>query len=221
VIALLVATVMVDLLSVVSTSLEIDLLERAIAGETITDAEADANDVRQGLIALLRTAMFIGTVIVFLLWSHRAHRNLPALGAANLRFKPRDAVIYFFIPIMNLFRPYQVMKEIWYASHPTAELPKNGRPSIAVLGWWWGLFLYSNWIAGRAFRLSWGAETLSELKRASGASLFSDLMDIPAAVLAIALVHMVNRRQEEKHAEVERSVAYEWPGSESVHGGEA
>jgi hypothetical protein len=69
VIALLVATVMVDLLSVVSTSLEIDLLERAIAGETITDAEADANDVRQGLIALLRTAMFIGTVIVFLLWS--------------------------------------------------------------------------------------------------------------------------------------------------------
>jgi hypothetical protein len=164
-IALLVAIVMLDLLSAMSTWLEIGLFERAMAGASISEAEAVANDNRQAMIGLLVLAVWIGSCVAFLLWAHRAHRNLPSLGVGNLRFKPRDAIIYFFIPILNLFRPLQVMKETWYGSHPATGRLQTGRPSMAVVGWWWGLFLITNWIAWRASVAGRNAERVEIGKR--------------------------------------------------------
>ncbi len=85
--------------------------------------------------------------IAFLIWIHRAYRNLPSLMAESLHFSPRWAVGCFFVPILNLFRPYQIMREIWRESDPSR--PRNVGDSLepvkesssAVVGWWWGLFL--------------------------------------------------------------------------------
>ena len=56
--------------------------------------------------------MAIITGIIYLMWLHRAYQNLPALGVTKLDATPGWAVGYYFIPILNLFRPYQTMVEI-------------------------------------------------------------------------------------------------------------
>ena len=54
--------------------------------------------------------------ILFLMWVYRANYNVRCLGARDLRFTPGWSVGWFFVPIANLWKSYQVMKEIWQAS---------------------------------------------------------------------------------------------------------
>lgn len=86
VVALLAATIVIDVIAVGSGLAEVGLVGRAMNGAFITEAEATANDARQGLIGVLQTLLFVGTVIAFLMWLHRSHRNLQALHARDLRF---------------------------------------------------------------------------------------------------------------------------------------
>lgn len=51
--------------------------------------------------------------IVFLTWWHRTYSNILAFGALDVSTSPGWAVASFFIPIANLFRPPQILSEIW------------------------------------------------------------------------------------------------------------
>jgi hypothetical protein len=85
-------------------------------------------------------AAFVNLILV-LLWFYRNHRNLPALGASELRFTPAWAVVWWFIPILNLWKPYQVTVEIMKASDPAIgrtnlETRKAMKRPPFVLAWW-------------------------------------------------------------------------------------
>jgi len=103
--------------------------------------------VMSGISLILYLIIYIVCVVVFLMWLYRARHNLPALGVANARWSPGWSIAWWFIPIMSLFRPYQVVKETWQASDP-ATMPGWRRDTPpAIFGWWWGLFL-ANSIGG-------------------------------------------------------------------------
>jgi hypothetical protein len=201
VVALLAATIVIDVVAVGSGLAEVGLVSRAMNGAFITEAEATANDARQGLIGIVQMLLFVGTVVAFLVWLHRSHRNLQALHARYLRFSPGWAVGYFFIPILNLFRPYQAVKETWKASDPTALQPTawQGSRGSSVLRWWWAFWLIMNWLGMAAFRLSLAAgDDLSVLRGASVVTVLADFFEIVAAAFAILVVRGIDRRQEEK-----------------------
>jgi hypothetical protein len=154
--AAFVIIILVDIVAVVSDLAEVSLLNRAIDGEFISDSEFDNNDNRQAVIGVLQTILYIGTGIVFLRWMYIAHRNLPALGARDLRFSHRWGVISWFIPILNLFRPYQVTGEIVRGSNPGFAFDdqtwKDASPP-AVMGFWWAAWLASSWLGRLLFRV--------------------------------------------------------------------
>jgi hypothetical protein len=108
----LILIVALDIVAVISDYMQVQLVERAISGQAITMAEALANDSRQANIGTGQLVLFIITAILFLMWIYRAHRNPPSLGASGLKYSPGWAVGGFFIPIWNLFRPFQVTTEI-------------------------------------------------------------------------------------------------------------
>lgn len=66
----------VTLLAAFSDALEISLLGRLIAGEDVSDAQLDNNDLRQGLIALVQFVLFIAALVVFIRWMRQAYRNV-------------------------------------------------------------------------------------------------------------------------------------------------
>lgn len=204
---LLLATLVLAAVGVVSGLLQVELLSRAASGG-ISAAEAAANDSRQHLIALLKILLFVGTAVAFLIWFHRVHKNLPVLGSRELLYTPGWAVGGFFVPFLNLVRPFQVMREVWHGSDPTrlerdaaADSPPIGghlgTPSL--VGWWWALFLVSNFIGYIAGRMGFSPnQTLGQLQDLSRLLVFSDLLEIPSALVAIRLVGRITSWQVER-----------------------
>ncbi len=87
----------------------------------------------------LTDAIAVVSLVAFAVWTHRVYRNLPALGARDLRFTPAWAVAWLFIPLANLVVPLLVFMEIWRGSLPTpagAAAGKKRRTSLLVVGWW-------------------------------------------------------------------------------------
>lgn len=87
---------------------------------------------------------FIATIVAFLMWFHRAAKNATVFEPDTLSFTPGAAVGAFFIPFVNLARPYQIARSIEAASGGTAS---------PVLGAWWGAFIVSNIIGNVEARI--------------------------------------------------------------------
>ena len=100
----------------ISSLMQITLLSR-----DYTQEEAVSNFQREALVAIAQLFLFIAIAIVFGRWIVRAHRNLVPLGATYLEYRPGWAVGFFFIPILNLWKPYQAMKALWQNSHSVVK----------------------------------------------------------------------------------------------------
>jgi hypothetical protein len=192
----------VDLVAIASGLAEFGLLARIEAGELVTESEADANDLRQAAIGVTQLVLLAVAAFLFIRWFHRAYKNLPALGAGELRFRPGWAIWGWFVPVLGLWRPKQIANDIWRASDP--DLPPDqasawrGASVPAVFLFWWGLFVVSNWASWVAFRLSLSAEEVTELRGATTAYLLADSSDLLAAVFAILVVRRTTSRHEER-----------------------
>jgi hypothetical protein len=92
---------------------ELQILKNAQIGEYISEQEANTSDLIQGIIGLLQLGIYIASVVLFLNWFRRAYGNLHRLGIKYLKQKESMAVWSWFIPFINLFRPVQIMNEIW------------------------------------------------------------------------------------------------------------
>ncbi len=198
-----VTLVILNVGALVSGYAQAELLNRAISGETITWAEATSNDGRQALIGFAQLALYIAAGIAFLMWIYRAHRNLPSLQAANLRFTPGWAVGWFFIPIMNLFRPYQVVSEIWKASNPKVDTTDGTSwKSVAtspIVGWWWAFYLISSFVANIALRTVFSGQEIPDLLTSTYAYMVSDAIDVVHILIAISMVSRICQFQETKN----------------------
>jgi len=190
---LLWAGIALGVAAIVSNLLEVKLLSDFQGGRTFAPGEAESNDLRQQTISFMRMPVILGTVVVFAIWIYRAGYNVRQLGATGMQFSPGWAVGWYFIPILNLWKPYLAMKEIWKASAaPARWLEYPGGP---ILPLWWGFFLLSNFLNNAAFRLGLFAKTISEIVAADIVSTASDAVDIVASLTALALVRQIYRMQ--------------------------
>jgi hypothetical protein len=184
---------------------QIRLLERAKAGEEVTEAEAEANDDRQIAIGLVQMGLFVITAIAFIVWMHRAYRNLHAFRVEGRQYSSGWAIGGWFVPFLNLVRPFQVVREIWNGSECLTAFGERFvlLRTPMLVGWWWAMFLISSVAGNLAARLAIrGEDALTALTTQSWAWLISDVLDIPAAILAILVVRGINARQEETHQQL-------------------
>jgi hypothetical protein len=133
--------------------------------------------------------VFIGAGVVYSLWVYRAYKNLRALGHMYTDFTPGSAVGYFFVPFVNLWKPYQAMSEIWTKSDPS-----ESSSGSAIVVFWWACFLilgFANWI---------GTTLISARVPDAGFPLvvISMIANVGAGILLVAIIVGVNRRQEER-----------------------
>src|SRR5437667_12701875 len=84
--------------------------------------------------------VFVLTAVVWLIWQYRAHANLRAIGAQDLRFSPLKGVASWFVPVGNLVLPYLAVGQLWKGSHPEAGVAdwtaRRRTPRVAL--WWAG-----------------------------------------------------------------------------------
>jgi hypothetical protein len=190
------------LISLFSTVVDISLMQ--LLSKTTT-ARTTPSGVNESLIlslvirVLLAGAMLL-TAVFFLIWIYRAHKNLKVLGATELKYSPGWAVGGFFVPLLNLFRPYQVITEIWKASSNGARRGGGTNWKFenvpAYFSLWWGLWLLSGFLDFFSAIMVFGGGQTNQQLVASRYRLVYDVVSIACAALAIAVVLRTTARQE-------------------------
>jgi hypothetical protein len=159
----------------------------------MTPDQVAANDPIQGIIGLLQSGLGIVTGITFLKWIYRAYKNIQGFGAEGLRFSPGWAVGYYFIPILSLIRPVQVMSEIWRASDDPKNWPRRSGSWLIVS--WWTLFLIYTGVTQVSLEIALQASTNDQWTLAAVLAIAGDLFSIPLSIAALRLVTEIYRRQ--------------------------
>jgi hypothetical protein len=80
------------------------------------------------------------TGLVWVIWQERIHRDLWALGATPLRFRPAWAVFWWLLPFVNLVVPPRIVREADVRA--AAYRGRRQTPLVAVVVWW------VCWVAG-------------------------------------------------------------------------
>src|SRR5215211_6376913 len=167
-------------------------------------------------IGAVQAAWFLVTAALWLAWFRRAYLNLPALGARRLRFRPWWAVGAWLVPVFSLFRPKQVLNDVWRASDP--DLPADQadawrrRPVAELLGWWWLVFLASVLVRSITTEAVHGAadfmllgllpEQFDRFQASAGMQVLADLLTVVCGLLALRVVRRTTARQDERATRV-------------------
>jgi uncharacterized protein DUF4328 len=181
-----------SLASMASGVAQLSLLDRA-ASVGITNAEASANDLRHAAISAVSLLAFLATAVAWLFWIHRAYANVAELGTGKTNHSPGWAVGYWFVPIMSLFRPYQITKETWVRSRDAGAGPSGG--GTAVVGWWWLLWVADQIFTNATSRLGSGAKSIAALQGVTIMGMIGDALTVGAALLALAVVRRIDGYQ--------------------------
>lgn len=133
--------------------------------------------------------------VTFLAWLYRSTKNAGAIGYAP-RTTPIMAVVWWFVPVAHLFRPYRVLKELYWATDPDATKDLSSdwiRRRPALLPVWWAAWVISLLLDQLSFKLS------AQLGDEAG-SQWLDLISLPvsafAAGCAMAVLWSIQVRQE-------------------------
>jgi len=142
-----------------------------------------------GLLTVL-TSLVSGFLI--LKWIHRANSNAHAYSN-EMNVTPGWNVGFFFIPIANLWKPFQGIRETW-------EVSNMHSPDVpGWIRWWWGLWLVTNFIANASFRIEFRAETAQSLSVAAILDITTSILALPLALLLIRLIRTLTAAQEALH----------------------
>ncbi|MEM7697988.1 MAG: DUF4328 domain-containing protein [Verrucomicrobiota bacterium] len=121
-----------------------------------------------------------GTVF-YMMWVHRVVKNAHALGERMLDQTPGWAVGMHFIPIVALWKPFVIIREVYNVSH---QFPRDQGHSI--IGWWWACWLIYSFLSG-----------------------LLPLVGIPAAVAALILAWIFMTRIGRSQRELAQIKSYE------------
>jgi len=142
--------------------------------------------------------MAIISGIVFLWYSARANYNARALGAEDLTYTPGWTVGYYFVPIYNLWRPMQILQEIWKASAPETGRWQD-RPGSQLIAWWWTtriLNLVMDRISIGMMRTGGGGpDAIGQLIMSTWVQLSSEFLSVVSFALSWFLVRKLQERQ--------------------------
>lgn len=179
-----------EIFSLASSGLQYNLLRKASAGVEISYEVINANDLREQLISIIYLIAFIISGITFIMWFRRAYSNLH-LKVNHLSYKEERAVYSWFVPFLNLYQPYQIMKELYTETKNYLVNKDNSirfELTTNLLGFWWTLWIVNGIIGQIIFRLSSNADTIPKLITTTTLSLISGVLGIGLAIVTIRVI---------------------------------
>jgi hypothetical protein len=202
----------IALLDVVATWSDWEMLqylEGIQRGMEPVEEVANTIDERRAAIGLLQGGLYLACAVAFAMWMHRAYRALVDARLPALRFSPAWAAGGFFVPILNLFRPFQVMREIdqaaaWLSGDSGEAREWQAAPRSLRVVVWWALWIATGVVGNIATRGMLRAEELEGIVRASLWTLLSDASGPPAAIAAMFVVARITQRIERARVRLDR-----------------
>jgi len=138
-------------------------------------------------IEILYVVAALAVIVMLCFFLPQANRNARVL-AQDIQFTPAATIWWFFVPIMNLIRPYQAVSELWNSSEPNTTVPWKFGVTPSILRIWWGAWIISTVFERMASKLGVG----------HGVSLFFDY--IAGGALIVILRGLAQRQAQRKQA---------------------
>ena len=191
------AVVLLSLITLVSlATLLHDITGLGMAAEiqagALTDGEINAFDTRAAALDTAYEVIFVATAIAYLAWVSRSVDNVRVLGGGTPMATPRWSIGWWFVPVANLFKPFQIVADL----NQRMATPTRTGGTRLVMAWWIA------WI-GRGIV---GAVVVSMLTQGTSevphgyltTAIFIGAVDIVAAILAIAVIRQIQVRADER-----------------------
>ena len=143
--------------------------------------------IARSFLALVELVVLITAFILFIRWLRRAYWNLHALGRP-VEHSEGWAAGAWFVPFMNMFRPYSIVREVWRQTQLVAfeQVTPHG-----LLRAWWLLFIVHGIVSNVTNQMETKATTTEQLRSAAWGNAITALLMLGTALLTIQVVRRI------------------------------
>lgn len=156
-------------------------------GHGADELNATPLGIAHSLLALVELVVLITAFILFIRWLRRAYWNLHALGRP-VEHSEGWAAGAWFVPFMNMFRPYSIVREVWRQTQLVAfeQVTPHG-----LLRAWWLLFIVHGIVSNVTSQMETKATTTEQLQSAAWGNAITALLMLGTALLTIQVVRRI------------------------------
>lgn len=181
------------LYGVIAVSLINIVFDYSIADRAIKNTDYASLISLQDSFGIVYAIFLFSSFAIVARWIYLAAKANRDAGIEGLNYSPVSSVAWFFVPVMNLWKPYFAVKEQYLARLKCDSFPSMNSKTTFHL--WWFAFLGSNVlanIAGRAM-LPQYSEQYSTGEILVTYSLFSIAADIAQILSCLALIKIMRQ----------------------------
>lgn len=174
----------------------VSLIDRIARGRSrVTEADADRADQFQQVTGDLYLVCFLVTAVVFVVWFHRLRVNAGWWAPDRQRRGPGWAIGGWFVPIVNLWFPFSIAKDILAGSRPPGSPDRSG---AVLLNLWWTAWI-GGFVLGMVYRgMAGDATTIDDYATIASLGLAISVVDLILIVLAVLVIRMLTGLQERR-----------------------
>ncbi|WP_181791425.1 DUF4328 domain-containing protein [Myxococcus llanfairpwllgwyngyllgogerychwyrndrobwllllantysiliogogogochensis] len=148
-------------------------------------------------VSIAKAVIWLLSAVYFLTWQYRAVRIAGLIDVSQA--SPRWAILSWFVPGMNLFKPYQILRDLWL------DLGGAASRTTLIRAWWCiglltltlGVWNQSMVLLGEIVGISFDALRRTQIAQSA--------MFLLATVLCVGVVVRIQRRLVQLKAEVLRA----------------
>ncbi|WP_306642077.1 DUF4328 domain-containing protein [Sanyastnella coralliicola] len=80
-------------------------------------------------------------IVFWIMWMRRAYYNIEQVAQSTLPYTNAACAWSWFVPILNLFLPYLLMRRIWKETQDNLNINERLKESDAVITLWWVVYI--------------------------------------------------------------------------------
>ena len=188
-IVMLFVILFLDVVSGYSSYLQLGLLNDLNEGIFVPDDVLTTNDLRERIIGVLYSIAMLVSAVFFIQWFRRAYYNLQ-VRTGNCEHGEGWAAGSWFVPIISLFRPLHIMKEM---DTKTSRLIGSTTGKVVetngvVIGFWWALWILNNYLGNYVLKMAFREETIENYISSTTVEMINSFVGVPLALLAYFVV---------------------------------
>lgn len=147
----------------------------------------------EAIVVLVSTLALLTALIYFLRWVHRLRSNLIALGS-DTNTTPAAAIAAYFVPLLNLVRPYKHLREVWNSS------VKPSDPRVSPVKLWWLFVLATGLSASCAGEASVNAVLHPNAPSPAGYAMIHHILALAGLWCCAEMIRHLTAEQEQHAA---------------------
>ncbi|MES2800003.1 MAG: DUF4328 domain-containing protein [Bacteroidota bacterium] len=189
-ILLVIIVLVLQLVSIIPTIMQMVLVNKIFSGEQYTVEEVQLNGVLALIVNILVLVATITSGVFFILWFRRAYYNLEQKTFLT-SYSNGWAAGAWFVPILNLFRPYQIMNELFTITPKVLkknDIKTDFELEKSTIATWWTLWIITLVVGNVSSRMVLNAGSAKSFNIASIFDIISCLLFIPLSIITIKVI---------------------------------